>query len=143
MKDNAQHNPLPDIAADTVVKTFGLTIDAATRREFAASLVRQWERFGGFGALFTMTQQFWFVVTLLEKPKINVKVGMSQGNAVKGFMKDWHIAPAQVPDIIHQLNVNQYALLVNQDGQKLRFRIEPQKRAISIDEPDRPPKKSR
>jgi hypothetical protein len=142
MKDNAQHNPLPEIAADTVQRTFGLTIDDGTRREFVESLVRQWERFGGYAGLFTMTQSFWFVVTLQEKPKINVKVGMAKGNIVADFMKDWHFTPAQIPDILHQLNVNQYALLMNAQRQKLRFTINPEKRSVSIDEPDRPRKKT-
>lgn len=131
-----EDDKLRDVATAVVEKAFGLTLDAATRNEFVNSVARQWKKFEGNAGLVTMRQVFWLKVR--EEPDGKIVYGINgpyNQNVLAPYVRDWNIDPAQVPDILHQLNINQYALILTRDGEKRRFAMQPLKRSIGIDEP--------
>lgn len=126
-------SPVRRIASDIVEEIASGALSAERREELVASLVHQWSSYGGHAAIFTDRGLFW--LTLSRRSKRGPEVGIihDKENPLRKFMESWSIDSAQLPLIMHHLNIDQSLEFVNQCGERLRVSINPKERSISVD----------
>jgi hypothetical protein len=128
-----KHYPLRKVAESELARHFG-DLDDAVRDELATSLVRQWLINGGYAGLVTPTRQFWFQMVAMEGGGVEVGVSKPEGNLGRVLAEDRHVDKAEIPGLLHRLNLCQSALCRTADGLNLRLRIEPKERTVRCEE---------
>jgi len=120
--------PLRKIAEGELAKQF-LGLSAAVRDQFATSLVRQWLTNDGHAGVVTPTQQVWFQL-VAEGEHLEVGVSTAEGDWGRALWRHWGVAEAEVPGLLHRLNLCQSALCRTADGRAVELRVEPRERAV-------------
>jgi hypothetical protein len=116
------------IAEGELARLFG-GLDAAVRDQLATSLVRQWLTNDGHAGLVTPTQQLWFQL-VAEGDLLEVKVSTAEGGWGRALSQHWGVPAAEVPELLHRLNLCQAAWCRTADGRVVELRVEPRERAV-------------
>jgi hypothetical protein len=125
--------PLRKIAESELARHFG-HLDTAVRDELATSLVRQGLTNDGHAGFVTPTGQCWLRIVVREDGGVEVGVSKPEGDWERVLAEDWHIDEAEVPGLLHQLNLCQSAQCRTADGRTIRLRIEPKERTVRCEE---------
>jgi hypothetical protein len=120
--------PLRRIAEGELAKQF-LGLSAAVRDQLATSLVRQWLTNDGHAGLVTPSQQVWFQL-VAEGDLLEVKVSTAEGGWGRALPRHWGVPAAEVPELLHRLNLCQSASCRTADGGTVELRVEPKERAV-------------
>jgi hypothetical protein len=124
--------PLRKIAENMLASRLG-DLDNTVRCDLAISLVRQWATNDGHAGIVTPTHQLWFQATPRGDGTLNVGFSAVQGNLGEVLVKNWHVDPAEVPELFHQLNLCQFVRCRNVADQMIQVRIEPKERRVWFD----------
>jgi hypothetical protein len=128
-----QKQPLRMIAEDVLRNISRGFLDPKDHADWVASIMRQWISYDGRAAVFTPTDRFW--LRLIRKSDgYKVEVTHKSGGPLEPFFKDWDVEPDLSPSILAELNLLQVAEFQNRAGQKLRLRVEPHERKVSIEQ---------
>jgi hypothetical protein len=120
--------PLRRIAEGELAKQFrGLS--ASVLDELATSLVRQWLTNDGHAGIVTPTQQVWFQV-VAEGDHLEVGVSTAEGDWGRALSQHWRVDEAEVPALLHRLNLCQSAFCPTVGGRTIELRVEPRERAV-------------
>jgi hypothetical protein len=125
--------PLQRIAADVLRNASRGFLDPQDHPDWVASIMRQWASYDGHAAVFTSTDKFWLKLTR-KAEGYNVKVQHNAGCAITPFLADWNCDPAMVPRLITSLNLLQVVEFENREGRRLRLRVEPHERRVSLEQ---------
>jgi hypothetical protein len=124
--------PLRKIAEKSLDQHIGI-LDADVRAELATSMVRQWLGNDGHAGFVTPTRRYWFQV-IAKGDRLEVGFSSTAGDLERILADDWHVDPAEVPGLLHRLNLCQTARCRNGDGKVIRMRVEPNARTVSCQE---------
>jgi hypothetical protein len=134
MKQQQQrHNPLRKIAETQLHAIFGDSLSCEVENELATALVRQWITYDGHAGLFADQARFWFQVKKTGTG-YDMSRQLNNGCILDPFVRDRGIDPADVPSLLHRLNVSQTAEVETLHGQRLRFVIKPEEKTISVED---------
>lgn len=133
MKQQQRHNPLRNIAEAQLHIIFGDRLSSEVENELATALVRQWTSYDGYAGLLADSVRFWFHI---KKVGTNYDLSRSenQGCVLDPFIREKGIDRAEVPFLLHRLNVAQSVAFENVHGERLRLSMNPMERTIAIEE---------
>ncbi len=133
MKQHQRQNPLRKIAEGELRTIFGDNLSCEVENELATALVRQWITYDGYAGLLADEARFWLQV---KKTGTGHDVSRQQNNGciLEPFVRERGIDPADVPLLLHRLNVSQSAEVETLHGQRLRFFVKPKERTIALEE---------
>lgn len=134
MKQRQQrHNPLRKIAEGQLHAIFRDKLSPEVENELATALVRQWTTNDGYAGLLADQARFWLEI---KKTEAGYEISRSEnrGCILDPFVRERGISPADVPLLLHRLNVAQSAEVATMHGQRLRFFIKPKERTIAVEE---------
>ena len=104
----------------------------STKNDLATSLVRQWISNAGTALIMTTAHDFWFHLTTPEAEKYQVVMDVNDGTFSKHLLRN-RVPEAEIPSLLHELNVRQSTRCYNEDGEVLLLRVEPQEKKFSIE----------
>lgn len=134
MKQKQQRpNPLRTIAEGQLHAIFGDSLSSEVENELATALVRQWMTYDGHAGLLADQVRFWFQVNKTATG-YDLSRQENRGCILDPFVRERGIDLADIPSILHRLNVSQSAEAETLHGRRLRFFIKPKERTISVEE---------
>jgi hypothetical protein len=103
-----------------------LGLPDADYRDWVTSVVRQWLTYDGSAYLFP-DEDHQGVLFLKRTPlgQFHVEVVAAKAGFIKEASRDWRIDPDLIPEIVEQLNRGQSAEVENEDGEAVRFWVDP------------------
>jgi hypothetical protein len=101
------------------------------RDEFATSVVRQWLTYDNNAGVLTRPLNHWLTLTQ-QGQRLVAGVETCPGS-INAFIAPWKIPTDRVPEILHQLTLTQNAVFENEDGERLRLRVNPKERTLQIE----------
>jgi hypothetical protein len=127
-----RQNPFRRLAEFEVHAIFGDNLSAKVEGELTTSLVRQWTCYDGHAGLLADQVRFWWNI---KKTASGYDIGRSwsSGCILDPFVQERGIDPAEVPLLLHRLNVSQSAEVGTVSGERLRFFMKPKERCIGVE----------
>jgi hypothetical protein len=115
--------PLRAIAEQTIDRHLG-RLDPWLRADLATSLARQWLTNDGHAGLVFLARQCWFDAAV-RGDRTEVGFRPAPGDWGRALVDHWRVSPADVPDLLHRLNLCQAARQRAADGRTVCLRVEP------------------